>query len=617
MKKLLFILPLFALTTFSATRHAVVSGDWNNIATWSTTSGGAGGASVPVSGDTVNINGDIVVTIPSGYSAASGTCIVGNTANTSGISTLINNGTYAYDGGTSLRIGQGTGKDGKLVLGPGSTTTLNSGSLYLQNCIVESTATANQIAIVNGVGQISTTGVTGPTQDINLSHVSFRHTGSVTDFRCQGTTGAQTSRLILNRCVFVGTASINLGATDSPNSTVISVTNTDFRDMIGTRTITMRRTSGGAATYLFQHNSIVQPVSFGNRITFVVTTSGGVTVDGNVMLNCICNETAVANTWSNNLYTLLNTTSSGNLFLSDAGTGSTATFNYCFSTKDGGANLHPIQTTSSGGSGTHTVNNNLMDAYADATNDKPDLFMPGNTTTTLSINFYGNIVIYSGELFNGAHLPTAPAGPGGYVIRNNTVAGTAPVAIVDSGSIVRPEVNFMPGNIVIRSNLHLGNGKSGEFSIAGGHTTGPQVYASSDYNNISGVTTPYANDTGGLTITAGNTGKTVPGANDTANAPRFFDQRRDMAVWNGIFGSGTATRDACSTYWESLNGYRGTPNFDQQGTATAYTPRQMLDWVAYGYSPTNLSLRGAGDPTDGANDQGAMPVRSKTTPFFF
>src|SRR6185436_11820585 len=187
--------------------------------------------------------------------------------------------------------------------------------------------------------------------------------------------------------------------------------------------------------------------------------------------------------------------------------------------------------------------------------------------------------------------------------------GTISASLTDSGHMFTPEGTANTGTINIRSNMHLGNNKAAENSISGSSSGGAQTIAYSDYNNFYTVTVPY---TAGaqLTITAGNTTKAVPGSHDTANNPQFFGQTRNISTWNALFGSGTATQAAAITYFLGLNGYRGTPNFDQQGTATVYTPGNALDWVAYGYSPTNLVFRGAGDPGDGTNDTGAMPVRS-------
>src|SRR5258705_10822569 len=54
----LLIANFFLLSgAFAANRFSVASGSWNSIGTWSATSGGAPGASVPVAGDNVTIEG--------------------------------------------------------------------------------------------------------------------------------------------------------------------------------------------------------------------------------------------------------------------------------------------------------------------------------------------------------------------------------------------------------------------------------------------------------------------------------------------------------------------------------------------------------------------------------
>lgn len=67
----------------AANRFAVATGNWNATSTWSTTSGGASGASVPVAGDDVFI-GDAaiarVVTVPSGVAVTCASISIGNPA---------------------------------------------------------------------------------------------------------------------------------------------------------------------------------------------------------------------------------------------------------------------------------------------------------------------------------------------------------------------------------------------------------------------------------------------------------------------------------------------------------------------------------------------------------
>ena len=54
---------LSASTASAANRFSVATGNWNAISTWSATSGGGSGASVPVAGDVVTVEGGFNVTL--------------------------------------------------------------------------------------------------------------------------------------------------------------------------------------------------------------------------------------------------------------------------------------------------------------------------------------------------------------------------------------------------------------------------------------------------------------------------------------------------------------------------------------------------------------------------
>ena len=59
---LLVITFFICLSTQGATRYTVVSGNWNDSTTWSATSGGTAGASVPIAGDSVIISNTVTIT---------------------------------------------------------------------------------------------------------------------------------------------------------------------------------------------------------------------------------------------------------------------------------------------------------------------------------------------------------------------------------------------------------------------------------------------------------------------------------------------------------------------------------------------------------------------------
>ncbi|MBK9985105.1 MAG: hypothetical protein IPP15_22570 [Saprospiraceae bacterium] len=70
-------------SVFGANRYAITSGPWNSTSTWSATSGGSSGASIPLAGDDVFIGEgvlDRIVTIPTAYAAACASLTMGNLA---------------------------------------------------------------------------------------------------------------------------------------------------------------------------------------------------------------------------------------------------------------------------------------------------------------------------------------------------------------------------------------------------------------------------------------------------------------------------------------------------------------------------------------------------------
>lgn len=99
-----------------ADRYARATGNWNSTSTWSATSGGAAGASVPVAGDNVYIDTNYTVTL---------------TANAECLSVFHTNGTLSL-GSYTLTVGNGFGGSGFNSTGTTSRTlNLGSGTLDL------------------------------------------------------------------------------------------------------------------------------------------------------------------------------------------------------------------------------------------------------------------------------------------------------------------------------------------------------------------------------------------------------------------------------------------------------------------------------------------------------
>jgi len=59
----LILLLVFTTYVNAASRYSIATGNWNSTSTWSASSGGSGGASIPVAGDAVIIEGGFTVTV--------------------------------------------------------------------------------------------------------------------------------------------------------------------------------------------------------------------------------------------------------------------------------------------------------------------------------------------------------------------------------------------------------------------------------------------------------------------------------------------------------------------------------------------------------------------------
>jgi len=83
------------------------TGNWNSTSTWSETSGGAPGASVPVAGDAVTIEGGFTVTVDTDAAACASVQVGG---------LVSGNGTLAFASGSVLTV------SGSVILGNGART---------------------------------------------------------------------------------------------------------------------------------------------------------------------------------------------------------------------------------------------------------------------------------------------------------------------------------------------------------------------------------------------------------------------------------------------------------------------------------------------------------------
>jgi hypothetical protein len=200
-----YILFTFALlfggiiNVFGANRYSVANGNWSSTAVWSASSGGASGASVPVAGDVVYIEGNWTVTV-----AATAACTTLNIASGSTLSI----GAYAItvSGATSvsgnLTITSVTGT--KIFTG---LVTINSGGIW--------TNTNSAVTFRGGITNNGTFNAGTGVHTFDTSSQQLNGTLSIPNVTVTGVT------LTNNNTLTVGTALSGTGGlTQAANSTL-------------------------------------------------------------------------------------------------------------------------------------------------------------------------------------------------------------------------------------------------------------------------------------------------------------------------------------------------------------------------------------------------------------
>jgi MSHA biogenesis protein MshQ len=230
----------------AAQRFAVANTAWNLTSTWSATSGGAAGASVPVAGDDVFI-GDIAaaraVTIPAGYAAAATSVTLGTTAGVANAKTLtlsantasltvsgnltVNKPTNAVSNLLNVNAGTVTVNGNVTLGGTAATATFISG-------IVITTGTLNvdgNLVFTSGVAGNNLINFSASSGTVNLKGAftatvgTFSNPGTST-FNYNGTTAAgQTVRIGTSSIIYQNLHLNNTGTAGATLNAAISATN--------------------------------------------------------------------------------------------------------------------------------------------------------------------------------------------------------------------------------------------------------------------------------------------------------------------------------------------------------------------------------------------------------
>jgi hypothetical protein len=146
----------YSYTTTGVSRFAVATGNWNETSTWSATSGGSSGASAPIAGDNVTIEGGRTVTVTANASAE----------------TLTFSGTSA----TTLSVNSST------TLTVSGAITLNSNAGLQTACTISGAGTVNCGSITVG-SDVSPSASAGTIMTSTISNLTITGSGNLT-LRC-------------------------------------------------------------------------------------------------------------------------------------------------------------------------------------------------------------------------------------------------------------------------------------------------------------------------------------------------------------------------------------------------------------------------------------------------
>ncbi len=285
--KTLLVFALFFIVSIAqgATRYSVASGNWNSTSTWSTSSGGASGASVPVAGDTVIIEKGFNVTV-----TADAACSTITFTTTTATSLTINSGiTLTVSGAITIprtatgknliAVGAGTLNAASIAFTSGGSTVNHEITISTGTVVVSGNITTNSTGISASItftdagllkvgGQLLSSGTVGGT----LTTVA----GSTVEY----TGGAQTAKVaIYNNLTLSGTGVKTFATTPTVNG-VLSLEGT--ATVVATSGVV---TYGSAAT--LQYNTATSRTASSEEWISSFAATGGIIIKntGTITLN--------------------------------------------------------------------------------------------------------------------------------------------------------------------------------------------------------------------------------------------------------------------------------------------------------------------------------------------
>jgi hypothetical protein len=557
-RTLIVLLTMFVLMSTAATaapRFSVATGDWSSTTTWSATSGGAAGASVPVAGDAVTIEGAHNVTITADAACTSITFPATATTNTLNINSGI---TLTVSGDITIPRAANPGMN-TIAVGAGN---LNVGS----------------IAFTNGGGNVR--------HQITISTGTVTVTGNVTGTagNTSGTISFSGAGLLkLGGTIFIaadGTLTTSTGSTVEYNAAAAQTVG-DFTYDNLTLSGSGTKTAGGAITVnsnlVVGDGTTFTAAGFNLTVTGTTTvgggTSGTLTVSSNVGAKqftglVTVNSGATWNNSANEAITFQGGITNNGTFT--AGTG-VQTFNTNAQALTGTFSIPSVTVTgvTLTNNGTLTVGTALIGTGGLTQATDATLNIGGTSTiNTLTANAAGNTVNYMGAaqtvhnnnyyhlIFSGSVAKTLQIGTT-TINGDLTLSGTATTATVVG--------------LTIGGNLVIGDGTT--FTAAGFNLT------------VTGTTTVGGGTSGTLTVSSNVGAKQFTGL-VTVNTGGTWNNSGNSAITfqggitnNGTFTAGTGVQ-TFNTNAQALDGANGF-------TFTAVTSNVALTFN------TNVTINGA------------------------
>jgi hypothetical protein len=268
------VLSFSVFSLFAADRYSVATGNWNNNATWSATSGGAPGASFPVAGDNAFIENVFTVTIPANAACNNLSIANGSTLNVGGFNITVS-GTTVLNGTINYTNTVGTKTFTGLVA-------INATGIWNNNTVNA------QINLRGGVSNSGTFNAGTGTYTFSTNNQALTGTLSIPNITVTGITLTNNGPLTVSSAI-AGSG----GLTQAVNSTL---------NLGGTSGITTLTASNNGNTINF--SGAAQSVNVSSYYNLIISGSGNKTMSGNITVDGTLTLTAGTFTVGANTLTL-------------------------------------------------------------------------------------------------------------------------------------------------------------------------------------------------------------------------------------------------------------------------------------------------------------------------